>query len=243
MVQAGHCHRKTGSIGTRSADGFTEQEFTWAVANRAVDLLRGDGFAALTIQADVPDHSYRGDAFVAIHADGSNSPSVGGASVGYRTDEGRDLAVAWKSAYGDLGWRHGFRSDNYTAALGGYYGVKRAIAQGNTRACIIEAGFLTNPAEASELSSREGQERCAQAIRAAIGATFGQPIVPESQEPEIVFTVEEAAEYVRDAYRHIAKREAKDAEVDLWSHAIASDPREMWKMQQRLVGEFLGGPT
>ena len=62
---------------------------------------------------------------------------------------------------------------------------------------------------------------------------------PEQQEPEIVFTVEEAAAYVEDAYRNIAKRDARKDEVGLWSHAIAADPREMWKMQQRLVGEFL----
>lgn len=59
------------------------------------------------------------------------------------------------------------------------------------------------------------------------------------QEDEIVFTVAEAADYVRDAYVHITGREASDVEVYLWAHAIADDAREMWKMQQRLVGEAI----
>lgn len=173
VIQAGHCHRKTGVVGTRSADGFTEQQFTWPVANRAARLLHTDGHDLAVILADEPSDRYRGDAFVAVHADGNNSPSVGGASVGYRTEQGKALAHAWKAAYRALGWTSGFRSDNYTDALSGYYGTKRAVAQGNRRACIIEAGFLTNPTEAAQLSSEAGQDRCAQAIRRAVNAVLG----------------------------------------------------------------------
>ena len=82
VIQAGHCHRKTGVVGTSSADGYREQQFTWAVANLAVTKLRDDGHGALVIEADVPSATYRGDAFVAIHADGNNNPNAGGASVG-----------------------------------------------------------------------------------------------------------------------------------------------------------------
>lgn len=64
-------------------------------------------------------------------------------------------------------------------------------------------------------------------------------ITPTPLEDDIVFTVEEAADYVRDAYRQIAERDATDGEVYLWANAIAADPREMWKMQQRLTGEAL----
>lgn len=62
---------------------------------------------------------------------------------------------------------------------------------------------------------------------------------PPAQEDDVRFTVDEAAAYVREAYTQIAGRDAKDGEVDLWAHAIAEDPREMFKMQTRLVGEYL----
>lgn len=185
VIQAGHCHRRTGVVGTRAANGFTEQQFTWPTANRARELLAADGHQAIVILADVASASYRGEVFVAIHADGNNNPKVGGASVGFRTDQGKALAHAWKAAYRGHGWDHGFRGDNYTTALSGYYGVKRAVAEGNRRACIIEAGFLTNPAEAAELASPAGQDRVARAIRSAINAVFGLPSNPTPQEDDM----------------------------------------------------------
>jgi N-acetylmuramoyl-L-alanine amidase len=186
VIQAGHCHRTTGNTGTRSADGFTEQQFSWAVSNMARDLLNGDGYDTTVILADPPTSAYRGQAFVAVHADGNNNPAVRGASVGYRTDEGKRLATAWKDAYRQLGWPSGFRADNYTAALGGYYGTTKAISQGNRFACIIEAGFLTNPAEANMLRSAAGQQRCAEAIRRAINAVLTAPAkpAPRPEEPD-----------------------------------------------------------
>lgn len=207
ILQAGHCHRKTGSTGTRSAAGYTEQQFTWAVANRARDLLAGDGHQAVVILADPADGAYAGDAFVAIHADGNNDPRVRGASVGYRTDEGRALAHAWKTAYRGLGWDHGFRGDNYTAALGGYYGTKRAVAAGNRRACILEFGFLTNPAEAAELASPAGQERAAQAIRSAVNAVFGLPANPPPAHQEDTEVYPLIADLYEDWGRNVLKED------------------------------------
>lgn len=195
VIQAGHCHRKTGSTGTRAPNGFTEQQFTWPVANKAAQLLTADGHRARVILADpTSGPNYRGDAFVAVHADGNNNPTVHGASVGYRTDEGKALAHAWKAAYGALGWPGGFRGDNYTSALSGYYGTKAAAAQGNRRACIIEAGFLTNPSEAAQLSSPAGQDRCAQAIRRAVNAMFG--VASTTPEPEPTPQEDDMADYL-----------------------------------------------
>jgi N-acetylmuramoyl-L-alanine amidase len=182
VIQAGHCHRRTGAVGTSSPDGFTEQQFTWPTSNRAAELLRGDGHDAAVILADpTSGPNYRGDAFVAVHADGNPSAGVRGASVGFRTPEGKALAHAWKHHYHQLGWPT-FRGDNYTAALSGYYGTKAAIAQGNRAACIIEAGFLTNPAEANQLRTAGGQERCAEAIRRAVNALFPPPRPAAGQE-------------------------------------------------------------
>lgn len=59
------------------------------------------------------------------------------------------------------------------------------------------------------------------------------------QEDEIVFTVAEAADYVKEAYALLARRPPTDYELYIWAHAIAADAREMWKMQQRLVGEAI----
>ena len=198
IIQAGHCHRRTGSTGTRSQDGYTEQQFTWSVSNAAAALLKRDGHDARVILADPASSAqYRGDVFVAIHADGNNSPKVKGASVGYRTNEGKALAHAWKAAYKALGWSHGFRGDNYTPALGGYYGTKRAVAQGNRRACILEFGFLTNPTEVAELRSSAGQARAAQSVRRAVNAVLGQS-TPDDTEDEFDMTPEEREQLLDD---------------------------------------------
>ncbi len=171
VIQAGHCFRTAGSTGTRAASGRpTEQQVAWDVSQRAAAILTRHGHTPTVIVAD-PDKrtAYRGDCFVAVHCDGSTSPAAKGASVGYRTAQGQALAHAWKQAYARRGWV-GFRADNYTAALQGYYGTRRAIEQGNRAACIIEAGFLTNPGDAAQLSSSDGRERVALAIADAVNA-------------------------------------------------------------------------
>lgn len=179
VLQAGHAGRSTGNTGTRAPSGFTEQQFTRAVCAAAAPMLRAAGHEAVVIQADEPGDRYAGDAFVSVHADGNGDPGVHGASVGYRTEEGKQLAQAWKAAYVEQGWSGGFRPDNYTKNLSGYYGTGRAVSAGNPRACIIEAGFLTNPAEAHQLASHAGQVRVAAAIvRAVTGAPAVAPPNP-----------------------------------------------------------------
>lgn len=173
VIQAGHTFRRSGATGTNGLDGDpTEQEFAWAAANRSADLLRAAGHQARVITADVSSGAYQGDAFCAIHCDGSTSRSARGASVGYRNDQGKRLASAWKQAYYNAGWR-GFRGDNYTAALAGYYGVRNAVNQGNRHAFIAEAGFLTNPDDERLLSGAAGSDRFARALTQAVVSVFG----------------------------------------------------------------------
>lgn len=174
VVQAGHYHRTSGSTGTGGLDGDpTEQEFTWPAANACARLIRGAGHTCRVIHADVSDSSYVGDGFVAIHCDGSTSRDARGASVGYQTSEGKAFADRWKAAYAAEGWAGGWRPDNYTDALAGYYGVDNAIDEGNRRAFILEAGFLTNPANEAALSLPHGPERVARAVARAVVETFG----------------------------------------------------------------------
>ena len=167
VIQRGHCYRKTGATGTTG-----EQAYATAVANACVKLLHGrSGWTVRAILADDDLVDYRGDAFVAIHCDGSIHSTARGASIGYRNRSGQLFGQAWKRAYAARGWTGGFRPDNYTAALQGYYGTGNAVAQGNTRAFIAECGFRTNPEDRELLDEEGGPERVALAIGDALGIT------------------------------------------------------------------------
>ncbi len=167
VVQKGHCYRKTGATGTTG-----EQAYATAVAGACVRLLHGrGGWSVRSILADDDLVDYRGDAFVAIHCDGSIHPTARGASIGYRSRAGQLFGQAWKRAYAARGWTGGFRPDNYTAALQGYYGTGNAIAAGNTRAFIAECGFRTNSDDRALLDGDGGPERVALAIGDALGIT------------------------------------------------------------------------
>lgn len=186
VIQLGHCYRRTGATGTNGVDGDpNEQEFATSAGNRAAVLLRVAGHQARVILADDDLDDYEGDAFCAIHCDGSTSPSARGCSVGYRNDSGKKLAQAWKHAYFDLGWR-GFRPDNYTDALAGYYGTRHAVNQGNRHAFIAEAGFLTSPDDERLLSGAAGTERFARALTNAVVSVFGgRTATPPSEEEDM----------------------------------------------------------
>jgi hypothetical protein len=180
VIQAGHYPRKAGATGTGGLDGDpTEQEFNIAAAHACASALADAGHTGQVIWADVGDDAYRGDAFVAIHCDGSTSSLARGASVGYRTAEGQRFATAWKNAYQAAGWTGGWRPDNYTAALAGYYGTRNAADVGNRTAFVAEAGFLTNPTDEAQLSLPGGPERFARALAVAVVDLFG------GQAPEV----------------------------------------------------------
>ena len=173
VIQSGHYGRTSGATG-----GPGEAKLAYRIAQAAKTLVDAvDGWTATIIPADAdvdgtdPYRRYRGDAFIALHADASGSSSVRGSSVGYRSDpEARALAHAWHAE-----WRRRVgtnvgpaRSDNYTSALSGYYGTRRAAAVGNTRACIVEHGFMTNPDERAYLESPEAVAHAAAAVCVAV---------------------------------------------------------------------------
>jgi hypothetical protein len=184
VIQRGHVPRTTGKTGTSGLDGDpTEQMFAIAAAEAARSRLSAvDGVDVRLIDADVPDSSYAGDAFVAIHCDGNVNPSSHGASIGWQSPEGKALGDLWKRAYTDAGWTRGWRADNNTPGLGGYYGVRLAIAQGNRVAICCECGFLTNREDEGLLTPPGGAERFATALETALVSYFGITTQPTEED-------------------------------------------------------------
>jgi len=167
VVQMGHTGRPPNP-GSRGTAG--EQDFSRAVGEACVRQLHGrGGWTVRLVIADPPAGSYRGDAFVAIHADGSTNAAVRGGSIGYQTPEGARFASAWKAAYQRRGFTGGWQRDNYTDDLHYYYGVRAAVAAGNRRAFIAECGHLTSPADRELLLGPGGYDRVALAIGDALG--------------------------------------------------------------------------
>lgn len=183
VVQMGHVGRPHpyGDGATWSVGTTGEQDFTRAAGLACVDLLHGrSGWEVVLIPADPgwpypstiggdPD-AYRGDAFVAVHCDGSTNPDRDGASFGYLTGGAgfaRDVKARYLVRTGrPASW---CEPDNYTSNLAGYYGNNLATKVGNTRACIFECGFLTNPADRAMLLGPSGPRNVALAIGDALG--------------------------------------------------------------------------
>jgi len=183
IVQKGHCYRTTGATGTTG-----EQAYATAVADACVRLLHGKGgWSVRPTLAD--ENTYRGDALVAIHCDGSTSSTARGASIGYRTPEGQTFGQAWKRAYAERGWTGGFRPDNYTAALAQYYGTGNAVAAGTRRAFIAECGFRTNPDDRALLDAPGGADRVALAIGDALGIPHTPLPTPTEEDEDVDYVI------------------------------------------------------
>jgi len=194
VMQLGHCFRRKGSTGTPG-----EQDFAVRVGNSAASLLHGrGGWEVKVILADDPLDSYRGDAFAAIHCDGSVSGSARGASVGYQGSTGRTTAREFLAAYQIRGWSGPFRADNYTPALAGYYGVRRAIQVGNRNAFIIESGFLTNEDDRALLVAEGGANRVALAIGDALGIPTDSPAPALRNQEDLMPTADEMRALLRE---------------------------------------------
>lgn len=173
--QMGHVGRPPapGSVGTAGEQAFTSLTGVWAMR----EIHGRHGWVVRVIPANpLTGPNYRGDAFFAAHCDGSTSDQARGASIGARNPAGLAFAQAWKRAYAELGWPSGFRPDNYTNALRNYYGTGAALAQGNPRAMIGEAGYLTSPLDRAILMAgdQSGPRRVVQAVALALGIPLMQ---------------------------------------------------------------------
>lgn len=184
VIQLGHCYRRSGSTGTEG-----EQDFVTRAGAHTAELLDAHGHRPLIVLADDPIPTSQ--VFVALHCDGSWHKTARGASVGHQDPAGQRIAIEWKAAYQRHGWSGGFRRDNYTAALAGYYGVRRARAAGTAHAFIVECGFLTNAEDRALLTApdRSGYARVAWAITDAVGAVYRHPTpaIADDQEVDVKY--------------------------------------------------------
>lgn len=180
IVQLGHCYRTRGSTGTSGHRG-TEQEFVSLVGHAMKSFLHTRGVTCETVLADerIPDC----EVFVALHQDGSTNIAARGASVGYPTSNNNSarLGATWKAMYQLAGWPSGFRPDNYTSALSGYYGFRRVNA---TTKLLIEHGFATNRSDEDWMWDRIGliAETNSRAIMHHLGVA---PLTPTKGTPDM----------------------------------------------------------
>ncbi len=167
--------------GTRGG-GKYEWEVNLEIAELAGLLLEEAGYEVDILPATVPP-GYRADAFVAIHADGNNDPSVRGYRVGSpRRDATRrasELAAALSDAYGAA---TGIRLlPVATRRMRGYYAFRynryRHAIHPLTVGVIIETGFLTSPADREILLN--APTRAAQGIFEGVTRFLGPPIAAE----------------------------------------------------------------
>jgi peptidoglycan hydrolase-like protein with peptidoglycan-binding domain len=197
-VQIGHYPRKIGATGTAG-----EQAMNLSVANRIFGSAPA-GWSVRLIYADPALSAYRGlDAFVALHGDGSYNKAVRGASVGHRTALGKQLATRWKAAYNAAGWPGGWHNDNYTAALGGYYGMKRAIEQGCNNAFILEVGMMTNPHDRAWIDANHAviAESVWTAVYGARGTVVTPPVVtPPKPKPAVAPPIAWSGSPIRNTF-------------------------------------------
>jgi hypothetical protein len=139
------------STGTAAA-GVREVQVNLDIAQRTAAYLRAADVAVDLLPATVPP-SYRADAFVTIHADGSSNTRLRGfkAATQWREWEaGLALVDSLRQEYGKasgLTWDGG----RITSGMRGYYafssGRFRHAISNETPGAILEMGYLTNPAD------------------------------------------------------------------------------------------------
>jgi hypothetical protein len=167
--------RSNGTMG----GGRHEWEVTLEIARQAAGLLEARGYEVEILPTTVPP-GYRADLFIAIHADGFHSPAASGFSVAAP----RRDATGQGQVFADLLAGHyraasGLRHRVATRRMQGYYAFNsrryRHALDPLTPAVILEAGFLTSPADREILV--HAPDRLAQGIAAAVEEFL--PLAPE----------------------------------------------------------------
>lgn len=151
--------------------GTTEVVVVLEIARLTKELLEKEGVVVDLLPATIPS-AYIADAFVSIHADGSNSQSVSGFKIsGSRRDfSGRADALV-DALYDSYGQTTGLRTDSsVTRRMSSYYAFNWRRYEHSlhpfTPAVIIETGFLTHAGDRAIIVS--APERAAQGIAGGI---------------------------------------------------------------------------
>ncbi len=166
VVDPGHGGMDEGCM----AAGVLEKDINFAIARLVQEKLTDAGFLVLLTRTDdvymAKEERARlanlcgADAFISIHQNSCEDKSVGGMETWYDgTDTDRDSKRLAKLVhkYTLLSTGAGERELRDDAQL---------CVTGQTKmpACLIETGFLSNPAECAQLVTREYQEKLAEGI-------------------------------------------------------------------------------
>lgn len=127
-----------------------ERDWTPRVADEATRILRAHGVSVIRLPADF-DGTYKVDAAVFLHFDGSDPACRSGASIGYHHAADVPAAKAWKrtyAAYFPFQWE----PNNFTKGLRDYYAYKQVDALDGS--LVLELGEITCPAQHAWLEPR-----------------------------------------------------------------------------------------
>lgn len=140
ILQPGHYLRPPGKLGT-SGQHVSERALVASIVGPMANQLRATGLKVLVVPADPTiQGTLSARVFLAVHADGNETPCSGKASLGYAKGTsplamhavGYSLGRAMGYAYKD------FHQDNYTVNESDYYMFRRVKADQLTG--IVEIG-------------------------------------------------------------------------------------------------------
>lgn len=151
ILQPGHYKRPPGKVGTAGAK-VSERAFAAHLTAMVAEKIQKKSYKVLVVSADdyLKDNpttskyeGLTGKVFLAIHADGSESPCSSGPSLGYKANSSmtgmHQLALAVAIA---LGYTFDeYQKDNFTANLSQYYMLSKVRT--GLMAGILEVGELT----------------------------------------------------------------------------------------------------
>lgn len=153
-----------------SAGGVDEVDINLGIARRVAALLEARGVRVDVLPSTVPP-GYRADAFISLHADGSESPRPRGYKLATPYDsvpESELLLDALADEYAAATRLP--RDPNVTRNMRGYYAFDDRSYEhsidGDTPAVILEMGFVSNPRDRALLT--QDADRVARAITEGI---------------------------------------------------------------------------
>lgn len=171
VLDAGHGGTQPGCV----IGGLEEKEIAMSIIQRLKTKLEGMGFdvvltrgtdvnVGLSERAQIANQA-GGDCFVSIHCNSYVDDSISGLECYYyRSEEGEQLAEAISTATkaGQIATRES-KEGNF-----------QVLREADMPAVLIEAGYMTNPAELELLASEDHQQDLADAIADGIWAMLGE---------------------------------------------------------------------